>query len=1347
MAVQITTLNNSTMKKIILLFSILVSISVSTNAQTILGIDVSHYQGTINWTQVYNSGKVFAYAQATQGYTYNDAYFTTNMVNGNSAGVKMGAYHLARPDNNTAANEASHFLSIAGSYIGTGHLPPALDLEPAYIELLTPSALSTWVQTWLTAVQNATGITPIIYCTHYDANNWLSSSLNNYKLWIANYETSPTAPVTNLGIWSTWTFNQYSEVGSVSGISGNVDLDVFNGNSTAFNNLIGSAVTCTAPSPPTAISPGSSSAPGSSSSASPTLSMSSGGGTVSGYNPRISQCPYGGSYLVWSQYCTSSSVSVSSLPTGNLYRWNADATCDCAGTVSGSSNTLYFNVPPVITYSGSLTICSGSGVTLNTTAGNTSISPTQYQWYLNGSPVGSNSSSYYATQSGNYTVVITYSCGSTSPSNSVTVTVNPLPASPTGLNIISTGCNSVSLSWNAVSGSGITYEVYKNNTSCSSGFGSSGLGPISNTSGTVNTTPGTQYFFVVVAINSCGTSTYSNCVSTTTLSTPTTPGSIGGTTTNICAGATPYYSISPVSGATSYTWTLPSGWTGNSTSTGISTTAGSSGGAVTVTANNSCGSSSPQSVNVTVVSLPITPIISASLNPICAGQTTVLTNSNTCSGCTTNWSDGGNGNTHNVVGVSNISIYAWAVNTTCSGNSLYTSSNSNTINIGVNQLPTATVVSGGGTFCSSTTLTASGGNGGTIYWQGTTSGGTSLATPLTTQLVSSSGTYYFNSYNGCGWGTEGSATVTINSLPTATTVNGGGTFCNNATLTASGGNGGTIYWQGTTSGGTSLATPLTSQLVSSSGTYYFNSYSSCGWGTEGSATVTINSLPTATTVNGGGTFCNNTTLTAIGGSGGTIYWQGTTSGGTSLATPLTTQLVSSSGTYYFNSYNGCGWGTEGSATVTINSLPTATANATTTTVCAGATVTLTGGGASTYTWTGTITNGVAFTPTITNTYIVTGTDANGCSDTAIQTINVNPLPIVDAGNNISITQGNSTTIGGTPTASGNGSFVYSWTPSTNLSSTSNPNPLANPTISTTYFVSVTDGNGCSALDSIIVTVNAIGCTYSISDSSTSFNHLGGTHSFNVLPSNATCTWIPVNLNTWFQVNPSTQQTGNGTITITADTCNNGIPRTGTFTIAGITYTVTQTCNGGTICNPPTANFVASQTTGNCPFTVDFFDQSQTTGTVNYQWTIYNGSGSPLTPTQQDPTGILYNVAGSFLVKLQVTDSCGTDTKILANYIIVSCTTVGIDNIGQGINIAVYPNPTNEILNVLGNDLPKDIYKITLTDVLGQTLFQDDLNIDNNKMTKQIDVKQFSNGIYILTISSSNARQVFKINKQ
>ncbi|MDD4217301.1 MAG: PKD domain-containing protein, partial [Bacteroidales bacterium] len=141
---------------------------------------------------------------------------------------------------------------------------------------------------------------------------------------------------------------------------------------------------------------------------------------------------------------------------------------------------------------------------------------------------------------------------------------------------------------------------------------------------------------------------------------------------------------------------------------------------------------------------------------------------------------------------------------------------------------------------------ANGGDGGTIYFQGTTSGGESTVTASTSEIISTSGTYYFRSQSveGC-WGDEGSASVTINTIPDPVTVTNGGTQCGGTTtLTANGGDGGTIYFQGTTSGGESTVTASTSEIISTSGTYYFRSQSAEGcWGDEGSAIVTIYPVP------------------------------------------------------------------------------------------------------------------------------------------------------------------------------------------------------------------------------------------------------------------------------------------------------------------------------------------------------------------------------------------------------------------------------------------------------------------------------------------------------------------------
>ena len=231
--------------KITLLTLFLAITGLSSNAQTILGIDVSHYEGTINWPQVKASGIVFAFAKATQGVNLTDNTFVTNMVNGGNAGVVMGAYHFPRPVDNGAIAEAQYFLSVAGPYIGPGFLPPVLDLEnfssgPTLDGTFTSAALTAWVQQFMTVVQQQTGITPIIYTNGYYASYLNSSVKSIYKLWIANPYTTATAPPANIGGWPTWAFKQYDWYGTVPGINtgANVDLDVFNGDMTEFNNLL-----------------------------------------------------------------------------------------------------------------------------------------------------------------------------------------------------------------------------------------------------------------------------------------------------------------------------------------------------------------------------------------------------------------------------------------------------------------------------------------------------------------------------------------------------------------------------------------------------------------------------------------------------------------------------------------------------------------------------------------------------------------------------------------------------------------------------------------------------------------------------------------------------------------------------------------------------------------------------------------------------------------------------------------------------------------------------------------------------------------------------------------------------
>ena len=232
-------------KYTIALLILALSFSIS-NAQTILGVDVSSYQGTPNWTQVKSDGITFAYAKATEGVTIKDADYVYNETNGTAAGLVMGAYHFAHPENNTAVAEANFFLSVARPYIKSCCMPPALDMEdppsgPTLSSYFTPAQLTAWAETWMQTVYDSTGIEPVLYSDGSYAGSMYTSSMTKYGLWMADPDGNSSTPPATTGIWPTWVFKQWSFTATYTGISGQVDADVFNGSTAAFN-----ALTCTA---------------------------------------------------------------------------------------------------------------------------------------------------------------------------------------------------------------------------------------------------------------------------------------------------------------------------------------------------------------------------------------------------------------------------------------------------------------------------------------------------------------------------------------------------------------------------------------------------------------------------------------------------------------------------------------------------------------------------------------------------------------------------------------------------------------------------------------------------------------------------------------------------------------------------------------------------------------------------------------------------------------------------------------------------------------------------------------------------------------------------------------------
>jgi lysozyme len=194
---------------------------MSSNQQA-SGIDVSHFQGDVDWPTVKATGVSFAFAKATESTGTVDPMFKTNWQAMKDAGILRGAYHFFHPEKDATA-QANNFIQTVGP-LAPEDLPPVLDLE--ITDGATGSAIVQGVETWLTLVSQQMGRVPMIYVTASYWNEYMTGDFSNYLLWVANYDVSkPKLP----NGWSDWNFWQHSKSGSVNGISGDVDLDYFNG--------------------------------------------------------------------------------------------------------------------------------------------------------------------------------------------------------------------------------------------------------------------------------------------------------------------------------------------------------------------------------------------------------------------------------------------------------------------------------------------------------------------------------------------------------------------------------------------------------------------------------------------------------------------------------------------------------------------------------------------------------------------------------------------------------------------------------------------------------------------------------------------------------------------------------------------------------------------------------------------------------------------------------------------------------------------------------------------------------------------------------------------------------------
>jgi len=454
-----------------------------------------------------------------------------------------------------------------------------------------------------------------------------------------------------------------------------------------------------------------------------------------------------------------------------------------------------------------------------------------------------------------------------------------------------------------------------------------------------------------------------------------------------------------------------------------------------------------QDANLCTASLPVTITSVNNLNANLTGQTNITCAGQTNGTATVTGSGNpgpynfqlGSGPTQPSGSFSNLAAGTYIITVTdansCSDNVSVTITQPSGINVTTNN---AVAVCVGTPAMIQANATGGSGTIANYTWTpGAASGSSISVSPVATT------TYTVTATDGNGCQNTGQVVVTVNPLPL---INAGPdqSLCEGGLVTLSG-TGGTGYsWSNSVLNGS----PFTP--VAGTTTYTVTGTGAGGCVNTDQVTVTVNALPV---VNAGPNqaVCPGTSVTLQGTGAASYSW----SNGISNAVPFT---PSSTQTYVVTGTSPAGCVSTDQVLVTVNIPPLVSAGLDQP-VCIGGNITLSGTGAATYTWNNGVTNGVAFSPTSTQTYTVTGTDVNGCQGTDQVIVTVNPLPVIGAGVDQTICDGSQAVL------SGAGGVSYSWT-----SGVTNSNPFTPAVGSVTYTVTGTDVNGCQGTDQVTVNV-------------------------------------------------------------------------------------------------------------------------------------------------------------------------------------------------------------------------------------------------------------------------------------
>ena len=200
--------------------------------QPVHGVDVSHYQGDIDWPKLAAQDLDFAFVKATEGSTHLDETFAANWAGARAAGLRVGAYHFFSYDSD-GADQARHFIGTVP--VEADALPPVIDVEfygdyfqePKAAEDVVPQ-LSAMVE----ALRAHYGVSPVLYVTGESYELYVEGRFEDCDLWIRSVFSAPKLPDGR-----DWTFWQYSDRQKLEGYTGAesfIDMDVYRGTESEF---------------------------------------------------------------------------------------------------------------------------------------------------------------------------------------------------------------------------------------------------------------------------------------------------------------------------------------------------------------------------------------------------------------------------------------------------------------------------------------------------------------------------------------------------------------------------------------------------------------------------------------------------------------------------------------------------------------------------------------------------------------------------------------------------------------------------------------------------------------------------------------------------------------------------------------------------------------------------------------------------------------------------------------------------------------------------------------------------------------------------------------------------------